>query len=572
MQAVKAASTSVARGAFRWQQGHNPNQSIAKNAYRNTMTRIFAEPFRIVLVCLLLPLLAACATPAVQADRQSVSFLHLNDTYRIDPVEDGNRGGFGRVVTLIRDLLDANQAVRVLHGGDYLYPSLESQLWDGEQMIEALNFIHDLAPLIAVPGNHEFDPRTPDSTVNALRQSRLTWLADNLELKTGAPDVDQKLQGAFVEDIDGLRIGYFGLTLHPDDGGNVRDYAPVTGNYLQTAERAIVELERQNADLIIGVTHLHLDDDRRVAALKRSHPTFQLIVGGHEHEPEFEPGSATSAMIVKGASNARTIWRIDAEREVDGQLGIRAERIAVDTSIEIDTEYRELSDRWRARLLQRIPYLEAKIGVAGVPLDGRETAVRNEESNWGSFIADQMRTAFGRPSDLAFLNSGTLRIDDYILGDITFEDVGRTFGFSSYLRLMTITGAEFRKLLEKGYRGTGPSKGYFPQVSGFRVCVDRRRAEGSRIVSLQVPGETGWMEIEAARDYSLVAPAFLYRGGDGYDFSAARNVSPPGSELKYLVVDAIVRAQAEGQTIGWEISDENRRIEILDEGNRRCWL
>ena len=32
-----------------------------------------------------------------------------------------------------------------LHGGDFLYPSLESQLWNGEQMIEALNFLDDLA-------------------------------------------------------------------------------------------------------------------------------------------------------------------------------------------------------------------------------------------------------------------------------------------------------------------------------------------------------------------------------------------------------------------------------------------
>jgi len=98
-----------------------------------------------------------------------------------------------------------------------------------------------------------------------------------------------------------------------------------------------------------------------------------------------------------------------------------------------------------------------------------------------------MRGAFGEPNaDLAFINGGTLRIDDVVEGDILFEDIARTFGFSSFLCHTTITGAEFRKVMEAGYRGSG-TQGYFPQVSGFRICIDPSRNDGDRIVSLQVP-------------------------------------------------------------------------------------
>ena len=69
-------------------------------------------------------------------------------------------------------------------------------------------------------------------------------------------------------------------------------------------------------------------------------------------------------------------------------------------------------------------------------------------------------------------------------------------------------------MLEAGYRGTGPSKGYFPQVSGFRVCVDRSRPEGERIVSLQLPRNGDWHEIEPVRECSVVVPDFLFRGGE----------------------------------------------------------
>ncbi|MEQ8204859.1 MAG: bifunctional UDP-sugar hydrolase/5'-nucleotidase [Woeseia sp.] len=517
--------------------------------------------------------LSACAVsqPGNNLPEQ-ITFLHLNDTYRIDAVEDGHRGGFGRVVTLIRQLRDEGRDVRLLHGGDFIYPSLESQLWDGEQMIEAMNFMHDLAPMYVVPGNHEFDNRSADVLIAAVQQSRFDWIGDNLRFVTGDKVVDKRLRQSYVVEMSGIRVGFLSLTVHAEHGGNERAYVPVDIGYLAQAERTLRDLERQGVDVIIGLTHLNLEQDRDIAALRAKHPKLQIIAGGHEHEAEFEQGSPDRATIIKGASNARTIWRVDVSRNSTQGIDVATREIAVDDSIASDPEYQHIADKWRKKLLAFIPYLEAKIGVAAVPLDARETAVRNEESNWGAFIADQMRPAFGEPhADLAFLNGGTLRIDDFIIGDITFEDVGRTFGFSSFLRHMTMTGADFRALMEAGYRGAGPSKGYFPQVSGYRICADRRRPEGQRVISLQVPVDNGWEEIDPDMEYTLVAPDYLYNGGDGYDFSGASDVSLPASELKYLVVDGIVSAQAEGRAIGSEPDPDQPRIVILDNERSECW-
>jgi len=278
------------------------------------------------------------------------------------------------------------------------------------------------------------------------------------------------------------------------------------------------------------------------------------------------------AAVMKGASNARRIWRIDVSYDADGMPAIDTRMIDLDESIVPDAAYAKLDDKWRSRLLERFPFLTATVGQAAVPLDSREVTVRNQESNWGNFVVDQMRGAFGKPpADLAFINGGTLRIDDYIIDDIAFEDIGRTFGFSSYLRHITMTGEEFRTVLEAGYRGSGPSKGYFPQVSGFRVCVDRSRPEGERIVSLEVPADGGWQEIAARREYSVVIPDFLYRGGDGYVFPPEREASRPGSELVYLVLDAIINAQAEGRAIGAPVDPANPRIVILESPEDNCW-
>jgi len=519
-------------------------------------------------------LTACAATPESTADHSSrLTFIHLNDTYRVGAVEDGNKGGFGRVVTLIRDLQGEDRDVRILHGGDFLFPSLESQLWSGMQMVDALNYIDDLAPLYAVAGNHEFDPRTPGHLIDAVRASRFDWLGDNYTFKTGEADVDKALNRSFTFEHAGKTIGIFSLLLLPEDGRNDRDYAPVDKDYVGVARKTIEQFESQGVDAIIGVTHLHLWQDQEIAKLKKDHPKFMFIVGGHEHEPQFSAATDDSAAVMKGASNARVVWQIDLMFDAAGNSSIDAQMLEMGQQVVADADYGLLDKKWRDRLLEKYPFITAKVGTAAVAMDATEEKVRNAENGWGNFIVDQMRGAFGEPAvDFAFINSGTLRIDDTISGDILYEDIGRTFGFSSYQRYMTLSGAEFRNVMEAGYRGVGPSKGYFPQVSGFRICVDRSLESGSRIVSLQVPNDTGWQEIDASVDYTLVVPDFLYRGGDGYQLPKDRPASRTGSELKYLVLDAIVRAQAEGRAVGELPDPANPRYVELGGNRTECFL
>lgn len=520
--------------------------------------------------------LSACATgtfPYLSAQPSGLTFIHLNDTYRVGAVESGTAGGFGRVVSVIRAAQREGRDVRILHGGDFLYPSLESQLWNGQQMVDAFNFMDAVAPMYVVAGNHEFDRRTPEHLINAVRESRFDWLGDNYQFQTGVEQVDAALKRAFMFEHEGRKVGVFALTLHPSDGGNDREYVPIDSNYRGIAKRTIQSLEQRGAELIVGLTHLHRWQDEDIATLKAEHPSFLFMVGGHEHEPEYFAATTNNAAVMKGASNARVIWRIDVEFSDSGLPMIQQNsELAMDARVTSDTEYNKLEDKWRGRLLQKFPFLTATVGEAAVPLDAREETIRNRESSWGNFVVDQMRRAFGDPlADLAFINSGTLRIDDFIAGDIRFEDIGRTFGFSSYLRYMSLSGREFRQVLEAGYRGDGPSKGYFPQVSGFRVCVDRERPSGERIVSLQLPNDGGWAEIDDTAEYAVVVPDFLYRGGDGYQFPIDRAVSRPGSELKYLVLDAIMAAQAQGNKVGAPVDPANPRIVIKQTSDQRCF-
>jgi 5'-nucleotidase len=549
---------------------------VVQDARNTTKTNTDKERNIIMRILLLVSLIIAgcAANPDITpAKSPGLTFIHLNDTYRVGAVEDGKRGGFGRVVTVIRELQAGGRDVRILHGGDFLYPSLESQLWNGLQIVDAFNYMDALAPMYAVIGNHELDRRTPEYLANAVRASNFDWLGDNYRFMTGDAEVDSALRQAFTVEYEDRTIGFFALLLHADDGGNDRDYAPIDKDYIGNARRVIEQLEAQGVDAIVGVTHLHMHQDVAIAALRKEHPKLAFIVGGHEHEPQFSPFSDSSAAVMKGASNARVIWRIDLSFDASGLPLVDAQMLDMDLSVEPDADYAKLDDKWRGRLLEKFPFLEARVGSAAFSMDATEETIRNAENAWGNFIVDQMLTAFGEPADFAFVNSGTLRIDDFIVDDIAFEDIGRTFGFSSFLRYVTMTGAEFRQLMEAGFRGEGNSKGYFPQIAGFRVCVDRSRVSGSRIVSLQAPVDDGWQEIDAQREYMVVIPDFLFGGGDGYQVPEERKqqASRTGSELKYLVLDAIIRAQAEGKAVGNPVDPENPRIAELGPDVHDCF-
>lgn len=76
---------------------------------------------KIISLLLAVFVVSSCATAPAPL-HSGLTFIHLNDTYRVGAVEDDTRGGFSRVVTLVRELQRQGRDVRLLHGGDFCIP------------------------------------------------------------------------------------------------------------------------------------------------------------------------------------------------------------------------------------------------------------------------------------------------------------------------------------------------------------------------------------------------------------------------------------------------------------------
>src|SRR5205085_4911136 len=162
-----------------------------------------------VVVCAL----AGCAAPDTRAPSAppvpvvEITLLQINDTYVLEPADDGRRGGMARLATQVKRLRAAHPNVVFAHAGDMLSPSPMSTVLRGAQMIAVLNAVGlDGATF----GNHEFD-FGPRVLRERMSESRFTWLSANVvERGAGRP-----FGGAARERVlerAGRRIGLFGLT------------------------------------------------------------------------------------------------------------------------------------------------------------------------------------------------------------------------------------------------------------------------------------------------------------------------------------------------------------------------
>ncbi len=125
---------------------------------------------------------------AQESSEREVVVLAMNDVYRIEGVEGGQRGGMSLVRALRRQLEQRNPDLLFLHAGDFLFPSLLSEWTQGAHMVEMMNRL-DGAPgvfdprMFVVFGNHEFDQfkRKHAALLQArIDQSEFQWLGTNI--------------------------------------------------------------------------------------------------------------------------------------------------------------------------------------------------------------------------------------------------------------------------------------------------------------------------------------------------------------------------------------------------------
>lgn len=393
------------------------------------------------------------------------TFLQLNDVYEIAPIQGGEYGGMARVETVHQELLKENKNTMLFLAGDFLNPSLlgtikvDGERVRGKQMVEVMNAMN--FDLVAF-GNHEFDISQKDLQ-KRLNESNFPWISANVKLKTkeaAIPFYKEKngerinVHETYIKeftDIDGtkVKVGFISVCI-PSNPKEFVEY----GNMFVKA-RASYAAIKDSVDVVFGLTHVKIANDKRIAKLI---PEIPLIMGGHEHTNmmiETENG-----VIAKADANAKTVYihRISYDKTTKKTI-INSELKEINSTIKSDEKVEKIVDKWQTILKTKIKGIiknpDEIIFTAKKPLDGRDLPVRSTQTNLGEVITKSMSFAFDDSVDCALVNGGSIRIDDQLVGNINAVDIFRVLPYGGAIFKVEIKGRLLKRVLDYGLLAAG---------------------------------------------------------------------------------------------------------------------
>ena len=521
---------------------------------------------RLLLATALLAL-AGCAAPAPRVgDPGTVTILAINDAYRIEGVDGGTVGGLARLATMRRELAAADPDLIVLHAGDFLYPSLLSRSYDGQQMVDVLNRL-DGDPqafddrLLVTFGNHEFDKAAMKHAAlldARIEESQFTWLGSGIDFAEDAQGQALVAGPNLVErrlvEANGITVGLFSITTdvkHPE-------YVVAFADPVETAREETAALRAAGADLVVALTHESAEEDvALLSTLGAAGP--DLIIGGHEHN--HMQREAGGRYVIKADADLRTAALVTVEPR-QGRVplvattfpAIAGEDPAPDPAVAAVVQgWLQRQDAEYCAASYKLPpgCLDAPLGKAAVPLVAEEIEIRKYETNLGDWVLDQALAAL-RPegAQIAFLNAGSLRLNQTLPQGtvITRRHVDELFAYANDLRLIRVSGAMLQQMIERSVT-QWDGNGWFLQIAGFAYRFDPKTG---RVGDLTLLTPDGPKPIRPEDELLGVTNDFLTdpkSGQDGYTMLTADRLVPIKRKvpsLRDLVIEALGEAGPDG--------------------------
>ncbi|MGV8813166.1 MAG: bifunctional metallophosphatase/5'-nucleotidase [Gelidibacter sp.] len=390
-----------------------------------------------------------------------IVFVQVNDVYEIAPLGGGKEGGIARVASLKKQEKEKNKNTFLVMGGDFVSPSIynslkyEGKSIRGKQMVEALN----AAEMdFVVFGNHEFDIKE-DELQSRIDESEFTWVSSNTFHKKGdiIEPFYKSLTTPFPEtyilnviDADGTqaKIGIIGLTLPFNKASYVSYTDPI-----ETAKKLYEEI-KESVDVVIALTHLDLKDDIKLA---QEIPSLGLIMGGHEHDMQFE--KVGDVYITKAHANAKTAYvNTLSLNKKNGQVKVFPQLRYLNEEIALDDYTNSVVEKWVQIANDNYNSLgfdaENIVIEKSEPLEGREIIIRSQPTNLTDLVVRGVQAA-APLADVVLVNAGAIRVDDILNAPVTQYDILRAMPFGGEIREVEMTGSLLAQILDVGESNKG---------------------------------------------------------------------------------------------------------------------
>jgi len=415
--------------------------------------------------------------------------IHITDTYFIE--ESSVNGivdlpGFARLYSMVDSIrsdpiVEKNKTpVLVLHGGDFLYPSLMSLYFQGRQMVDAMNMCgFNYCTL----GNHDFDG---GAEVLKARMSEALFGITCANIKNPEKEKILEISDHIICKNSHSKpfaaiAGVAGKATLRKAKQNGFATAPARISLRKTISK--IKKSHPEINYLIILSHMSNKEDISLERwLAKNWDGYLYLLGGHDHNEVLRFGKSPKSVLVKGQSNCRTVQIIGVPRKTDLKTRF-AEHIVVMNSAELskfhpEAKMQEKTRQWESELERHIDKQESKKVIkqfkTGTVLDATELQLRKGSTNFGNFIADCISDFTN--SDIVFINSGHFRGDRKIGNTLKMSDLHQIFVLDKKDTLVktTMTKKECTEFLRYSYSEEGRGKILQVSKNTFKVLQESK--------------------------------------------------------------------------------------------------
>jgi 5'-nucleotidase / UDP-sugar diphosphatase len=467
---------------------------------------------------------------AQEAASKTITLLHTNDSHSKVEESQYEGMGFAKLATLMEQYEKQNENTLILDAGDTFHGSPFATTSKGESIAQLFNALGYDA---LAAGNHDFN-------YGYQRLLELTGLVDFPILSANVrheADDTRLLDPYIIEEVDGVKVGIFGLTTpettyktNPKNVEGLTFTDPV-----EEAQAMVAELQSQDVDVIVALTHLGTDASSTETSIKVAEgaPGIDVIVDGHSHTTNLEKHGDNTLIVSAGeyTENLGVVQlKIDSSNNLIGtDADLITKEEAAEMEITEDTDIRALIDSINEK---NDEILSEVIGSTNVKLDGEREQVRGGETNLGNIITDSMVSATG--AEAAITNGGGIRASIQA-GEITKGDVVNVLPFGNFVVTKKFSGAVIKEALEHGTSDYPNVKGAFPHVSGMTYEIDLHAEAGDRVKNIKIKGEP----VDLEKEYLIATNDFMAVGGDDYTMFTDGELVNEFSALDEILINYI---------------------------------
>ncbi|WP_071460695.1 5'-nucleotidase C-terminal domain-containing protein [Bacillus massilinigeriensis] len=464
----------------------------------------------------------------------TLSVMHTNDSH-------ANVEQYPKLVTAVNETRAAKPNSLLLDAGDVFSGTLYFNQYEG---MADLEFLNGLGYDAMTFGNHEFDK---DSQVlsNFISKMKFPMVSANVNItkdpvlgplfdKTIAESAEGgKVYPAVVKNIDGEKVGIFGLTTEDTTFLASPSKDIVFENAADKAKETVRKLEEQGVDKIVALSHLGYSSDKELAGQVDG---IDIIVGGHTHTKLEKPvlvEKAEPTVIVQANEYLKYLGVVDVTFNEEGVVTLSDGKLLDLSKFAEDPAAKARINELKAPLDE----LKSKVvGNSNVFLNGERGDIRTKETNLGNMIADAMveKANESVPTKIGMQNGGGIRAS-IPAGDVSLGQVLTVMPFANQLVTLDLTGEEIWQALEHSVSEVERAQGKFMHVSGLKFSYDPSKPAYNRVWKVEVKTEDGYAPIDQAKHYHVATNAFVADGGDG--FSVFKKAKDEGRIKELYVVD-----------------------------------